>query len=103
MRNAVPARTGNAFVSLAINFAGLKRLLFIGESPFSFGVAVFFVFMGCLPFVVFFASRSPRSRLTRREAGQVELLGRRLTDLAQVRLWQMATDSVKNIFLGNFT
>jgi hypothetical protein len=41
MRNAVLARTGNFFVRVAINFAGLKGLFFIGESPFSFLVAAF--------------------------------------------------------------
>ena len=37
-------------------------------------------------------------RLTLREEGQVELLGRRLTDLAPARLWQAAIDSVNGIF-----
>src|SRR5262245_2841918 len=86
MRNAVVARTGNFFVRVAINFAGLKRL-----------DAVFFVFMRWISFRGYLCERNRRSRVTRREAGQVELL-RRLTDLALVRLWQTATDSVKTIF-----
>jgi hypothetical protein len=42
--------------------------------------------------------RAFRSRLTLRKEGQVELRGRRLTDLARVRLWQRATESVNAIF-----
>jgi hypothetical protein len=43
--------------------------------------------------------RAFRSRLTLREEGQVELLGRRLTDLARVQSCALRTDSVKTIFL----
>ena len=49
MRNAVLARIGNSFVRFAI--------------PFSFLVAVLFVFMDAFPLVDFFASRSPWPRL----------------------------------------
>jgi len=42
-----------------------------------------------------------RSRPTLREEGQVELLGRRLTDLARVQLCQTATDNVNTIFQEN--
>jgi hypothetical protein len=35
--------------------------------------------------------------LTLRKEGQVELLGRRLTDLARVRVWQTAVESVNTL------
>src|SRR4029450_1054442 len=46
-------------------------------------VAVFVVFMRCLSFRGYLCERNHRSRVTRREAGQVELFLRRLTDLAR--------------------
>ena len=42
--------------------------------------------------------RAIRSRVTLREEGQVELEGKRLTDLARVRLCQIRTDSVNYIY-----
>src|SRR4030095_12283911 len=44
---------------------------------------VFVVFMRCLSFRGYLCERNHRSRVTRREAGQVELFLRRLTDFAR--------------------
>ena len=43
--------------------------------------------------------RTFRSRFTLRKEGQVELFGRRLTDLARVPLCQPSHDNVNSIFL----
>jgi hypothetical protein len=60
-----------------------------------FFVSCFFCIFGFLSF----HEGVLRSWLTLREEGQVELLGRRLTDLARALVCQPLTDNVKYSFL----